>query len=168
MCTLCNFMFHRNRRVDERGFTVVELAVVLLVIAIIAAFTIPQVLNYMRAYKLGVAGRNIATALQRARYIATSNNTRAGVAIAQAHRIDIEQYDPEGKAEPQNKGAVLLPNEIRIATPTPIKIAFDGRGVVTPLPKESQIIRVDGAGDLFMTITVSVTGQVTVSDATQK
>lgn len=146
----------------------IELAVVFLIIAIIAAVATPQVLNYMRAYKLGVAARNVATALQRAKYLATSNNTRAGIVIAQAERIDIEQYDPEGKTEPQLKGIVLLPNEIRITTPAPIKIAFDGRGVVTPLPKESQIIRIAGAGGYFTTITVSVTGQVTVSDATRE
>lgn len=166
MCRIRNFMFRRNPG-NDRGFTVVELAVVFLIVAVIAAFTTPQVLNYMRAYKLGVAARNVATALHRARFLATSNNTRAGIVIAEADRIDIEQYDPEGKLDPKRMGIVLLPNEIRITTPTPIKIAFDGRGVVTPLPKESQIIRIDGAGGFFTTITVSVTGQVTVSDATR-
>src|SRR5262245_42398302 len=65
----------------ERGYTIIEVVVVLLVMAIAAAFVVPQVINYMRMYRLGVASRNVATALQRARYIATSNNTRAEIAV---------------------------------------------------------------------------------------
>lgn len=152
-----------SAQTGHRGFSVIEMTVVMLVIAIIAAFAIPQVLNYMRAYRLGVAARNVATALQRARYLATSNNTRAGVVIEQSNRIDIEQYDPEGKTGPQNKGMVQLPDGINIVT-GPIQIAFDGRGVVTPTPKESQTIRINGANGYFTIITVSVTGQVSISD----
>ncbi len=142
----------------------VEMAVILLVIAIIAAFAIPQVVTYIRLYKTGVAARNVATALQRARFLATSNNTRAGVAINETQRVDIQQFDPAGLAEPQNKGIVLLPQGISISSDAPKEIAFDGRGVVTPLPKESPAIRVNGPNGYYIIVTVSPTGQVTLSD----
>ncbi|HXG64887.1 MAG TPA: type II secretion system protein [Blastocatellia bacterium] len=153
----------RNRA--ERGFSMIEIAIVLLVISIAAAFTIPQALAYMRAYRVGIAARDVATALQRARYIATSNNTRAGIAIAELQRINIEQYDLKGIEDPQNKGMVVLPQGITLDSDAPKTIAFDGRGVVTPLPKTSPTIRVNSETGYYAIVTVSATGQVTISDA---
>lgn len=151
---------------DERGFSLIEIAIVLLIIAIVAAFTVPQVLSYMRMYRLGVGGRDVATALQRARYLATSNNTRAGVVNdTELRRVDIQQYDPLGAAEPQNRGSINLPTGISIASDAPKQIAFDGRGVVTPMPKDSPTIRLDGADGYYLFVIVSPTGQVTVSAA---
>lgn len=143
----------------------IEMAMVLLIIAIVAAFVVPQIVTYMRMYRLGVGGRNVATALQRARYLATSNNTRAGVFVAELQRVYIEQYDPEGKAEPQNKGTVQLPDGVTVSSDAPRQIAFDGRGVITPMPKESPAIRLNGVDGYYLLVTVSPTGQVTVSEA---
>jgi type II secretory pathway pseudopilin PulG len=143
----------------------IEVVVVLLVIALIAAFVVPQIINYLRAYRLGVASRNVATALQRARFLATSNNRRAGVFIPGSQQLDIEEYDPLGKAEPQVKGTIYLPEGITIASDAPKQIAFDGRGVVTPLPKVSPEIRINGMNGYYAIVKVSATGQVTISDA---
>jgi Tfp pilus assembly protein FimT len=142
----------------------IEVAVVLLIISVVAAFVVPQVLAYMRNYRLGVAARNVATAVQRARYLATSNNTRAGITVAEIQRIDIEQYDALGAGVPQNKGAVRLPEGVTIASDAPRQISFDGRGVVTPLPRESPAIRINGANGFYQVVTVSPTGQVTLSE----
>jgi len=144
----------------------IEMAIVLLIIVVVAAFAVPQVVAYMKMYRLGVGGRNVATALQRARYLATSNNTRAGVNVgAELRRVDIEQYDPLGAKEPQNRGSVTLPTGVSIADDAPKQVAFDGRGVVTPMPKQSPTIRLNGADGYYLFVVVSPTGQVTVSDA---
>jgi prepilin-type N-terminal cleavage/methylation domain-containing protein len=149
----------------ERGFTLIEIAVVLLILAIAAAFVVPQILNHMRAYRLGVGARNLATALQRARFLATSDNTRAGVVIKEtSSRIDIEEYDEAASSPPQNKGVVVLPQGINIVPEGPRSIAFDGRGIVTPIPKENAVFRVNGAKGYYMLVTVSPTGQVTLSE----
>ena len=149
----------------ERGFSLIEMTVVLLIIAVIAAFAVPQILAQMKMYRLGMAARNVATALQRARYLATSDNKRAGINIAALQRIDIESYDSEGLAEPQNRGAVILPEGIAISDDSPKKVAFDGRGVVTPLPRESPTIRINGANGYYSIVTVSPTGQITIADS---
>src|SRR5882724_10444299 len=106
----CNHMF-RPKRINgpdakrgQRGFSLIEMVVVLVIIAIVAAFVVPQIMSYMRMYRRGVGGRNMATALQRARYLATSNTTLAGVFVSELQRADIEQYHPQGKTPPQNKG----------------------------------------------------------------
>lgn len=140
----------------------------MLIIAIVAAIVVPQVVAYMRMYKVGVAARNVATALQRARYIATSNNSRAGILVAELRRVEIEQYDPEGKADPEKKGAVLLPEGTQFSSDAPKQIAFDGRGVITPMPKESPTLRINGANGYYAIVTISPTGQVTVTEAKQE
>lgn len=142
----------------------IEIAIVMLIISIVAAFVIPQVVSYMRMYRLGVGGRNIATALQRARYLATSNNTRAGVFVAELQHVDIQQYDALGAAEPLIKGSINLPPGVTVDSEAPKQISFDGRGVITPMPKESPAIRVNSADGYYLFVTVSPTGQVTVSN----
>ncbi|MBI3651143.1 MAG: hypothetical protein HY231_08870 [Acidobacteria bacterium] len=139
------------------------MTIVLLIIAIVSAIVVPQVLNYLRRYRVGVAARNIATALQRARFLATSNNRRAGINIEEFRSIKIEEYDPNGQLEPQIKGSINMPEGVFIASDAPSQVAFDGRGVITPVPKESPKIRVNGASGYFHVITVNPTGQVTVS-----
>jgi len=156
-----------SRKRGQRGFTVIEIAVVILIIALIVAATLPQILTYMRQYRLTIAGRNIATALQRARYLATSNNRRAGVHIPESNKVQIEQYDLEGVTEPEIKGIIQLSNELSIAEDAPKKIAFDGRGIITPLPKETQTIRINGLKGHYVIVTVSPTGQVKVSETRQ-
>lgn len=167
----CNYMFRPRlnssllARKRERGFSIIEICVVLMIISIAAAFVVPQIVSYMRMYRLGVGGRDVATALQRARYLATSNNTLAGVLVSELQRIDIEQYDPAGKEPPQNRGVMHLPQGVTVDSEAPKQIDFDGRGVISPLPRESPSIRINSTDGYYLFVIVSPTGQVTVSNA---
>ena len=104
------------------------------------------------------------TAIQRARFLATSNNTRAGILLPTLQRVQIEQYDPDGLKEPESKGVFELPQGVMVADDAPRQIDFDGRGVVTPMPLESPTIRLNGPNGYFVYVIVSPTGQVTVSE----
>jgi Tfp pilus assembly protein FimT len=147
-----------------RGFSVIEVAVILMVIGIAAAFIVPQALAWMRLYRLGVGSRNVATALQRARYLATSNNARAAVNITTAQRLRVEQYGQLAGAEAQVLTFIELPNGITIDDQAPRQVAFDGRGIVTPLPNENVTIRVNSTDGYYQTVVISPTGQVTLAD----
>jgi Tfp pilus assembly protein FimT len=136
-----------------------------MVIGIITAFIVPQALSWMRLYRLGVGSRNVATALQRARYLATSNNTRAAMTIPEAQHVRIEQYDQMAGAEAQVKASIEMPNGITIDEQAPRQVAFDGRGIVTPLPNENLTIRVNSADGYYQLVVISPTGQVTLADA---
>jgi type II secretory pathway pseudopilin PulG len=156
--------FNRRRLTTERGFSIIELSVILMIIAVVAAIAVPQVIAYMRKYRLGVAARNVATTLQRARYLATSNNTRAGIIIPESQQLDIQEFDSLGEREPENKGTLHLPDDVSISEDAPREIAFDGRGLVTPLPNEKSDFRLDGPDGYYMIVSVSPTGQVTISE----
>ena len=167
----CNYMFRPEldrsliSRKHQRGFSIIEICVVLMIIAIVAAFVVPQIVSYMRMYRLGVGGRDVATAIQRARYLATSNNTLAGVLVSELQRVDIQQFDPAGKEPPQNRGAMQLPSGVTVDSEAPKEIDFDGRGVISPMPRESPSIRINSTDGYYLFVIVSPTGQVTVSDA---
>ena len=148
-----------------RGFSLIEVAVILMVIGIITAFIVPQALSWMRLYRLGVGSRNVATALQRARYLATSNNTRAAMTIPEAQHVRIEQYGQMAGAEAQVLASIEMPNGITIDAEAPRQVAFDGRGIVTPLPNENLTIRVNSADGYYQLVVISPTGQVTLADA---
>lgn len=135
-----------------------------MVIGIITAFVVPQALSWMRLYRLGIGARNVATALQRARYLATSNNTRAGVSIPESLHIRVEQYDQTTNADAQLKALIDMPNGISIDDQAPRQVAFDGRGIVTPMPNDNLMIRVNSIDGSYQTVIVSPTGQVTLSD----
>jgi type II secretory pathway pseudopilin PulG len=159
--------FHNSSRKGQQGFSVIEMVIVFLVMAIIGAIAIPQVINYLKRYRVGIASRNVATALQRARYLATSNNKRAGITFDENRNVKIEEYDSDGKLEPLVKGLVLLPDGVVVASDAPRQVAFDGRGIITPMPKENPKIRLNGDSGYFQVVTVNATGQVTVSDVSR-
>ena len=59
----------------------VELLVVMLIIIIISAASIPMGLNYVRQYKITGAAQNVATMVQRARNQAVKVNASRGVLL---------------------------------------------------------------------------------------
>ena len=65
----------------NRGFTLVELMIVVAIIVIVSAASIPYGLNYVRTYKVLGAGQNIATQVQRARAQAVKQNTSRGILL---------------------------------------------------------------------------------------
>jgi type II secretory pathway pseudopilin PulG len=71
---------------QERGFTVIETAVVVLVIGAVIAFAAPRITNAMREYRLNMAMRQIADLIQRAKTQAMADNRNVSVRIDTANR----------------------------------------------------------------------------------
>lgn len=63
------------KRINEKGFTLVEVMIVFAVIAILAALAVPGIIQWMPDYRLKKAGRDIFSNFQRARVEAIRGNT---------------------------------------------------------------------------------------------
>ncbi|MGA9770823.1 MAG: prepilin-type N-terminal cleavage/methylation domain-containing protein [Blastocatellia bacterium] len=73
-------------RNQERGFTVIEITVVVLVIGALVAFAAPRITNAMREYRLAMAVRQFSDLIQRAKTQAMSDNKTVTLRVDTANR----------------------------------------------------------------------------------
>lgn len=64
----------RNRR--HRGFSIVELTIVVLLIAVIVAIAIPLIASWLEQYRLGIAAQQVADGLQATKMRAVAKTRR--------------------------------------------------------------------------------------------
>lgn len=74
---------------SERGFTLLEMLVVVAIIATMAAVALPSISNYMRHYRIRGAASDVAGELQTTRSKAIMTNTNAGVTFV---TVDADSY----------------------------------------------------------------------------
>jgi prepilin-type N-terminal cleavage/methylation domain-containing protein len=73
----------------DRGFSLVEMLVVVAIIAILAAVSLPAIGRYVRNYKIRGAAQQVAGELQAARSKGIMSNTNAGVSFV---IVDFDSY----------------------------------------------------------------------------
>jgi len=72
---------NRNTRKLEQGFTIIEVAAVLLVGGAVMAFAAPRITNAMRTYRINIATRQVVDTLKRVRTQAVSESKRAAFVV---------------------------------------------------------------------------------------
>ena len=65
----------------SKGFTLIEIMVVITIIAIVSAASIPMGLNFVRHYKVTGASQNVAAQMQMSRGQAVKRNTNRGILL---------------------------------------------------------------------------------------
>jgi type II secretion system protein H len=70
-----------GNRVRDRGFSLIEMLVVIGIIAVMSAVALPSIGSYIRNYKVRGAAQEVSSLLQAARVKAISTNTNTGVSF---------------------------------------------------------------------------------------
>jgi type II secretion system protein H len=83
---------------SDRGFSLVEMLIVVAIVAVMAAVALPNIGQYVRNYRIKGAAQEVAGELQTARSKAIMSNTNAGVSFvvadADSYRYIQEDLDP--------------------------------------------------------------------------
>jgi type IV fimbrial biogenesis protein FimT len=123
------------------GFSAFELAVALAIVAIIAAFAMPQYLNWLRSYRLRGAATNLVADIEMAKIRAIRENSFVAVQFfADSYTIFVDNGEPSGTSGDwmRNGGEAVLreremPAGVRIdlggLTFDEDRTRFNGRGV---------------------------------------
>jgi prepilin-type N-terminal cleavage/methylation domain-containing protein len=134
-----------TRPKQPRGFSAVELAVVILLIGIIVAFSVPSALSYVRNYQMMAAAQNVATQVQRARSQVVRRNSHRGFILnfdypnADQYQYTSMDEDPvnggwDGNVYPGNPGAfnANLSRDYGIAPAPPANVTSPAADIPSP------------------------------------
>jgi len=130
----------KNHLIGIKGFSLVELLIVIAIIAILSAFAIPNLFSDIPKYNLGAGAREILSAFQLARMTAIKENSNVVLSFNPgAGSLTIYVDDGEGGGTAEDKvrnGAERLvkfyrmPSGIDLLTPSFGQvIQFNNRGI---------------------------------------
>lgn len=172
-----------NRARTARGFSVVELVVVLAIILVLSSIAIPSLLSSMRAYRISSAASSLSALLQRARFEAIRRNTPISVRTKVDVTGDMVVYcdlNGNGNLDP-DEPQIMQTSDIQFvaaggsvpgpastgypaAVSPPGKITFDPRGTViypgAPTDYISYLGNPAGPNVFYSAVTVSQMGQI--------
>jgi Tfp pilus assembly protein FimT len=150
----------------------VEIAIVVLVIAIVLAFAIPVASNSIMAYNLRSAADHMAERIAAVRALAMAKNRNITFSFNDSsglYGFDFTGAEGDGvpdQTDPDDPTVSYywesLPNGVKGTFPgnAPIKVTFNSRGEM-PIGKTEQTI-VLSAGSRTITVRVNLRGRITV------
>ena len=156
----------RIRRLDQGGWSLAELLVVIAAIGILAAMSIPLFASYMRSSTVRAGAQEMRTALNRGKQLAITLRQNICVQpVGNGYRylqntcggpplLPVAVNNPVAGAD--GTGTFRLQNSVVVTVNTAAPI-------FTPLGNASQAgqLRVTGPSGNFLTVTISAAGRVT-------
>ena len=117
-------MFNRKDK-SARGFTVLETAIVVLVIGMAAAFSTPKIMTAMREYRVANAARQMADLIQKAKMQAMSSNFTVALRVDTGNsKVGVAVYDNSGVE--QRVDWMPLPQGVTFSKPTGVTAPVTG------------------------------------------
>jgi prepilin-type N-terminal cleavage/methylation domain-containing protein len=107
---------------NQRGVTLIELIIVMVIIAIGAVLTTPNISGWLPNYRLRSATRDVASIMRFAQLKAVSNNTSYQVVFDTAHDSYILQYQDTGGGWVAEGISQTLPTGVKFNTTFPLNI----------------------------------------------
>lgn len=109
----------------QSGFTLLESAVVVLVIGAVVALATPKITSAMREYRLNIAMRQMADIVHRVKTQAISENRKTSLVVdTSSNRIGITTYDVSGNVVGTDYAP--LPFGVTFATPPGVNAPVSG------------------------------------------
>jgi len=148
--------------VDERGYSLAELLVLIGVIAILAIISVPTFLGYIQSSTLQAGARELATAINRGRQLAVSRNTTvciqlSGTAITlRPGGCAATPYTGPGT---DGNGVIRLTNGMRVSFAGGSSVVFSNLGAATTA---NTFTVTNPVNNLTRSVVVSASGQVSV------
>lgn len=149
------------RRVDSRGFSLIELLVLMAVVAIITTVSAPAFVSYWRSATLQGGARELATLINRGRQLAISQNTTVCVNQS-ANKVQFLKGGCAGTVwtgpGTDGGGWFTLANGVTVSSTT-ANVVFNFMGAATTSGVYTVTNPINNAS---MHVTVSLAGRVTV------
>lgn len=147
---------------NARGFTLVELMVVLAIGGVLAALVTPALASYARTASLQAAARELATAINLGRQLAISRNTRVCVEVASPMQLRLRTGGCAGPIwsgpGTDASGAIKI-SDAALQISTTANVVFSGLGAATPA---GTYTLTNAASNVTRTVIVAATGRVSV------
>ena len=162
--------FHRGK---EKGFSLLEITIVVAIMMVTIAFAFPAVQNSMRNYRLGGAVTNVTRMIQMTRYAAIRQGTNACTLSVGGNTLGVDA-NCSATVDAGDTTFIVLPDGVTLtnvgpapagmpfpAAPVPVAapfaITFTPRGTKT-VPPATSIFYLTGYGMTYA-VTVSSAGR---------
>ncbi len=116
----------------NRGFSLVELLVVIGIILVISALAVPNVARQIRQYRLGSNATLLANFIQRARFEAIKRNTTVSCRLLPVNPITLFVDSDNDSVQDANESLLVLPSDLAFVGGGPPVGTFNLGVVVTP------------------------------------
>ncbi len=144
-------------RRSDLGFSLVELAMVLALVAIVAGFSIPQVQGYLANYRLSSSANAVAAELSAGRALAISRSWNYEVSVDNINHT-VQIIDPDDSSNnPRNLTSLETGISISAAPSPSNQIRFYSRGQA-----RGGTITLRNANGNTISVTVTLSGKVQV------
>jgi prepilin-type N-terminal cleavage/methylation domain-containing protein len=147
----------------ERGFSMIELIIVALIVAIMITASIPAIQRNLQLYRLESASGLVASRLMEARMVAIKRNRRASVTFnASLNTLEISSINDSG----QNViigSAISLPQDVTLLVSPTNSISFTSLGR-NQSNNDTNITLTHTRANYCKTVAVSAVGKITTSN----